>query len=574
MVFVIEHLCDTVNHFSALLSSSGFNPPKQLDLLAEAAELVRAHKEQKIAKTLPLDESRSEWKTWIAAQSSGQFKTTISSRPSLSSGRSLGSHEPILLPSMVVAPVLEIRSPIRESHSFPSPLVVDFSPLPEVESPFSGNPMPIGDLGFEPLHQEEPTHRSPRNDERPISLVSPIARSDIVEDGDPQDRQEIDASHADVSPLHSPGFDEYDHGRTRLVNVVPPNDDDRARIVFLPLLRRFGTAVGDTSAAQNEIRARNAPVFLPTSRFYDKKDFRFCQDTLARLAYDNLMAVQRTLDYREHAECQRNEELGREAYHIWHSLHLHRWADRDDFEGHASFGRRPNESVPRLYVPWAVVEQLRVAYIKDNGTIGFVFPFASGSKPIRSFPIAFDPCVRIQLSPNDAQRYHCEWITPTMDHPKVARVIGYDSQDPSFRDFAQLQGQTKGWHPLKRAVLWQLESFGIVQFCLFKFLHHFYLDVPMGDGVLFRDDARLLWSQTSEFVRVPTRAEAAGRKNNFRTPTLVLRIQGLHYAWWRSGNWGGSDVNATGTARLYCIEADREIYFAPGKHYSLYGYDV
>jgi hypothetical protein len=221
----------------------------------------------------------------------------------------------------------------------------------------------------------------------------------------------------------------------------------------------------------------------------------------------------------------------------------------------------------------SVVFQLRVAYRKDDGTVGFIFPFRSGSQPVATFPVAFDPCIRVQLTHSESVKLGFEWLTPELENPKVARIMGFQLPDHNFKDFALYQGATNGWHPLRRACLGIFDSLGPILFCFFKFLHHFYLDIPAGDGVLFRDDARILYAQTSEFLREPDRAAALGRRNNYRHPTLVFRMQGLHYAWWRAGDSSGGNCNATGTARIFCIEADREIYLASGRHFSLFGYD-
>jgi hypothetical protein len=82
---------------------------------------------------------------------------------------------------------------------------------------------------------------------------SPANRSDFAEAGNPDDYQEPPPELPMESPPDSPGVDWYNHGRTPRINMPPLNDDDRARIVFLPLRRTLGFADNVTSVTQEEL---------------------------------------------------------------------------------------------------------------------------------------------------------------------------------------------------------------------------------------------------------------------------------------------------------------------------------
>ena len=221
----------------------------------------------------------------------------------------------------------------------------------------------------------------------------------------------------------------------------------------------------------------------------------------------------------------------------WENKHSRRWGDRDKWTHPETC--QVGHALPRFFARPDALQELEVRYFTEFGNdLESIKPFAGYHRP-NTYPIAFNPFARLHVRTPEGNLI---WVHPNEN--SRARDHFMDNQnDKAFWTFAKIQTRN---HPIHRATLVRVDNFGEILAGLFRFLAYYRVDFVSGEGVLFRQDARILWSQTSECWKIGPEI--------FRPPTLIFRIGFFHYAWWESRL--GSN-NLQGTARLYCLEADR-----------------
>jgi hypothetical protein len=198
------------------------------------------------------------------------------------------------------------------------------------------------------------------------------------------------------------------------------------------------------------------------------------------------------------------------------------------------------------WVPAFALKALERVEWQDGRFVSKVSERRRGSKqlyPNRSWegcrvpkdgPICFNPDLCFQLWDYEFKKYI--WIFATSatiyDDAHFADQIAY---------YCDIQN---GNHPIQRAMLWEdcfrKVFFQFLQFgCRYRFEPH--------DGLIFSDDGWSMYSRTS-----------LGR-SQVQPPNLVFKIQGEHYAWWRSPNFFHYK-DPIGTAMLLHIESDFVLY--------------
>jgi hypothetical protein len=225
---------------------------------------------------------------------------------------------------------------------------------------------------------------------------------------------------------------------------------------------------------------------------------------------------------------------------VWKHQHFGRWGDRDKWNYPES--TQIGNILPRFFARPESLMDLEVRYFTENK-----FKFESirpykDRRPPAVYPIAFDPYVRLHFkTPNG----RIMWTAPT-DNDEAKYFFLDNGNHPSFAEFASIQTPD---HPIHRATLVRVDNFGEILAGLFRFLAYYRINFGNGEGVLLRQDARILWSQTSEAYT-----------GKFRPPTLIFRIGLFHFAWWHASIRTGNHA-VQGTARIYCLEADRWVGF-------------
>ena len=198
-----------------------------------------------------------------------------------------------------------------------------------------------------------------------------------------------------------------------------------------------------------------------------------------------------------------------------------------------------------FWVPVFALRALERVEWQDGRFVGMVTNRRRASRqiyPNRSWevsqpkdgPICFKPDLKFQLWDYEFKKY--VWIgaisAHIFDEAHFADQIAY---------YCDIQN---GNHPIQRAMLWddcfRKVFFQLLQFCCkYNFESH--------DGLIFADDGWSLYSRTS-----------FGR-SQIQPPNLVFKIQGEHYAWWRSPNFF-QYKDPIGTAMLLHIESDFVLY--------------
>jgi hypothetical protein len=268
-------------------------------------------------------------------------------------------------------------------------------------------------------------------------------------------------------------------------------------------------------------------------------DFEWVQDAIYDLARESLS--RRNRFDKAVRDDSRDEEWARfeqKVLSAWDVLHFKRWGDRDGWN-------RPETCavghiLPRFFATADHLRELEIRYFSEFGTdLECITPFQGRYRP-GAYPLAFNPFIRLHVRTKDRKLY---WVHPN-ENTEQRNFFLDNPQHRAFYEFGKIQSRN---HPLHRAVLVRVDNIGEIFAGLFRFLAYYRIDFASGEGVLFRQDARILWSQTSEAWKEPNPVI-------FRPPTLIFRIGFFHYAWWESRL--GSD-NVQGTARMYCLEADR-----------------
>jgi hypothetical protein len=221
---------------------------------------------------------------------------------------------------------------------------------------------------------------------------------------------------------------------------------------------------------------------------------------------------------------------------LWEKEHFGRWGDRDFWPFHP--GLSDGHMFPRILAHRKCLESLEVVYRTDIGT-EIVKPFSV--PPVRSYPIAYDPVVRISVFNEEDSTIRV--VSPYGDDELSRRFLD-DVKAEAFTRFASYQTDL---HPVRAAMLDRHHNLGEVLACLYRFLYAYNVKFSSDEGVLLRQDARLVWSQTSEAW--------AGR---FKPPTLIFRIGKFHFGWWHC-QWLATKklFNIEGTDKIYNIESDR-----------------
>jgi hypothetical protein len=310
----------------------------------------------------------------------------------------------------------------------------------------------------------------------------------------------------------------YDHKRYRFINPFAP-DGVRDRGMFESKPRDFSNFL------EVQIDVGKLAMHVLNQRA------RFSEDPIAPNAWERMY-----------------EKVKR----VWEREHFERWGDRDFWPFHP--GRTDGHVLPRIFAHRKSLESLEVVYWTDAGH-EVVKPFLV--PPIRSYPICFDPTVRICLWDH---KDHTIRVVSPMDENDHSRRCLEDVGATVFNDFAKYQTDL---HPVRAAFLDRHHNLGEVLACLFRFLFAFDIKFATDEGVLLRQDARLVWSQTSE-----------AWANRFRAPTVIFRIGGFHYGWWHCRWHTTKQIRAEGTDRMYHIESDRWMgMFADGSDFVSYHHD-
>jgi hypothetical protein len=321
-----------------------------------------------------------------------------------------------------------------------------------------------------------------------------------------------------------------------------------ARKEMVPYFKSLGSNDDATASFVNT----HSYKFIYPKRFHNRdskkrmdtdpkheQDFEWIQDAIYDVARELLFRRNRYEDaQREPAWDREWADFEVKVLVAWETHHLKRWGDRDRWRYQEAC--LDNHVLPRFFAFPEALKELEIRYFTESGTaVEAIKPYERAHRP-SGIPIAFDPYCRLHVRTKNKTLV---WIHPNevctarnyfLDHPN----------DAAFWDFGRIQSQN---HPVHRATLVRVDNIGKVLAGLFRFLAFYRINFVNGEGVLFRQDARILWSQTSEAWKqeLPT----------FRPPTLIFRIGFFHFAWWEARYARG--LNIQGTARMYCLEADR-----------------
>ena len=272
-----------------------------------------------------------------------------------------------------------------------------------------------------------------------------------------------------------------------------------------------------------------------------EKDFDWVQTALYDVARETL-SRRNIFEYpkRNTDNDQEWAQFESKVVDVWKHQHFGRWGDRDfwNYPETTQIGHH----LPRFFARPEALRDLEVRYFTERfGKYESIRPYRD-RRPPAVFPLAFDPYVRLHFkTPNG----RIMWTAPT-DNDEARNFFLDNINHSAFWDFAFIQTAN---HPIHRATLVRVDNFGEILAGLFRFLAYYRVNFGHDEGVLLRQDARILWSQTSE-----------AWKGKFRPPTLIFRIGLFHYAWWNSSLRTGNHA-VQGTARIYCLEADRWVGF-------------
>ena len=562
----LQFFVERDSHYQSLLKTLELDPPAGALLHWEAEELIASVTEKREPKNTIFDEAKEarDWDAWSSGK--GQYF--------FNDNGSLKQHPLLLAASANRSRDLSVAgSAVASSSSVVSLLAPPKAPprgrpvSTDRPNESASNKILLPSTIVGRLHdQDQPTiSTSPgftlENDPDEVS-------STIVEIQDRPNFEEENRNEIVVSPSNSPRHRDAEEGTANLT-VLPDNADDRIRAMFMPppFVR------SDQRIFQREIQGSASTRLSNAFRKpYELNSYEFCKDNVGDIARAQLLGRQRSTGGVD-GFVYLSTETNHDYYANWHGNHRHRWGDRADWEGLVRFGKQDNHAIPRLYVPTEALKKLyvtvRIPHPDYNAHRTF-YPFRNTLRYVNKQPVAYNPCIRLQdyaIKP-EGESWH--WHAPENDSEYNRYILGLEQPTGPFSVTFRILGDTT-WHPLQRAIMDKFTSFKTVFFCFYRFLQFFHLDFDAGDGVLFRDDARILYSQTSEFpVRQPIQTEN-GFRIGMRTPSLVFRMGGLHYAWWHAGTQTGDSPGATGTARIYSIEGDRELYIANGRHFALYG---